>query len=75
MTLGCKVKGIPEPYVTWQRADGKPLVKSSKIEYDSENKVWQLAMRYISAEQLGVYLCMAENVVGRSQLFVVVTGE
>ncbi|XP_071515843.1 hemicentin-1-like [Panulirus ornatus] len=61
--LSCYGIGVPEPTVTWHRADGSPL--SSRFTQDRDGN---LRVRAIQVEDEGGYVCVLENHYGRLEL-------
>ena len=65
LELKVKVKGDPEPKVTWQ-LEGKELGASPKIQFAKKNDVHTLTIQQIGAKQAGLYRCVAANTVGQA---------
>ncbi|KAK6632671.1 hypothetical protein RUM43_013441 [Polyplax serrata] len=56
----CKVEGEPFPTVLWRRDDGKMPTGRAQITRDRS-----LLITHVSPEDEGIYICDAENVVGK----------
>ncbi|KAL2711801.1 lachesin isoform X2, partial [Vespula squamosa] len=59
VTLTCKAKGYPAPYVMWRRADGKSINYDGKIVNVIDGEVLHIVK--ISRLHMGKYLCIASN--------------
>ena len=56
----CKVEGDPTPNIIWRKDDGKlPSRRAHTLEDHS------LMIEHVSLEDEGIYICDAENVVGK----------
>uniref|UniRef100_A0ABD2W666 Ig-like domain-containing protein n=1 Tax=Trichogramma kaykai TaxID=54128 RepID=A0ABD2W666_9HYME len=59
VTLTCKATGYPEPYVMWQREDGKNIHYNGESVNAVNGEV--LHITKISRLHMGAYLCIAAN--------------
>ncbi|KAL4681776.1 hypothetical protein H8959_007253 [Pygathrix nigripes] len=59
----CEVKGDPPPRLRWRKEDGE-LPTGSRYEIRSDHSLW---IGHVSAEDEGMYTCVAENSVGRAE--------
>lgn len=66
--LACKVEGSPKPNTVWFK-DGKPLPASNRIQtsFDLNSSVASLKIDNCQMNDIGSYLCYAENEVGSDQ--------
>ncbi|OWA51630.1 Roundabout-like protein 2 [Hypsibius exemplaris] len=67
----CKVKGDPEPTVTWRKKDGGrwPL-KDNRVSLQDDRS---LRIERVSPSDEGVYVCDAENIVGTASTTAILT--
>ncbi|KAK6167247.1 hypothetical protein SNE40_021325 [Patella caerulea] len=71
--LPCRAKGSPPPKIIWQRGDGKPFNKSSRLRQLPNGG---LQINNIRLGDEGIYTCLAQNHFGVADksTFVSVTG-
>ena len=67
LTVTCPVTAFPPPDVFWLREDDSPVQKSTRVMFADYNGVTDatLMISNLTKEDLGVYVCVAENPVGR----------
>ncbi|XP_069465362.1 hemicentin-2 isoform X1 [Ambystoma mexicanum] len=73
VTLLCRAEGLPEPKVTWSRADGEPIWSQGGAQ---QLEVGHLSMEGVGLEDQAVYVCEAQNTFGtiRAEGRLTVTG-
>ncbi|KAK2583266.1 hypothetical protein KPH14_009276 [Odynerus spinipes] len=59
VTLTCKAKGYPTPFILWRRADGKPINYNGASVTAIDGEVLHFVK--ISRLHMGSYLCIASN--------------
>ncbi|XP_033334327.1 lachesin isoform X3 [Megalopta genalis] len=59
VTLTCKAKGYPEPYIAWSREDGKDINYNGKNVDVVGGEVFHIVK--VSRLHMGVYFCVAAN--------------
>ena len=67
VTLPCKAAGFPPPVITWYK-DGD-VIEEERRQFKKRN----LEINEIQFEDRGVYVCIAENLLGRIRTSVNVT--
>lgn len=68
LTVTCPVAAFPSPEVFWLRGeDDSPVQKSSRVMFADYDGVTDatLMISNLTKDDLGVYVCVAENSVGR----------
>ncbi|XP_078050783.1 macrophage colony-stimulating factor 1 receptor-like [Augochlora pura] len=64
VNLYCYAHGVPNPSITWFK-DGKKLMLSNQM-YKFSNDSQELELKYpLAADSVGVYMCRAENRIGK----------
>lgn len=66
--LECAASGEPAPTMLWRREDGRMAIARAHI---LDNKA--LRIEHVTAEDVGTYICEAENDVGSDSAKVVLT--
>ena len=69
VTLPCKATGFPPPAITWYK-DGD-VIEEERKQFKKRN----LEIKEIQFKDRGIYICTAENLLGRVQLSLNVTVE
>ncbi|CAO1363115.1 unnamed protein product [Diamesa hyperborea] len=59
VTLTCKAKGFPEPYVMWRREDGDEMAISGENVNVVDGEI--LSITKVSRLHMAAYLCVASN--------------
>uniref|UniRef100_A0A182V4B6 Ig-like domain-containing protein n=1 Tax=Anopheles merus TaxID=30066 RepID=A0A182V4B6_ANOME len=59
VTLNCKAKGFPEPYVMWRREDGDEMAISGENVNVVDGEI--LHITKVSRLHMAAYLCVASN--------------
>ncbi|BES91932.1 Immunoglobulin V-set domain [Nesidiocoris tenuis] len=59
ISLQCRAKGYPDPYVMWRREDGKDINYNGDMVNVVDGEV--LTIRKVSRLHMGAYLCIASN--------------
>ena len=67
VTLPCKAAGFPPPVITWYK-DGD-IIEEERRQFKKRN----LEIKEIQFKDRGIYICTAENLLGRVQLSLNVT--
>lgn len=69
VTFTAQVTGVPEPTITWSKADGKPLPTNTKkyAVTPTKNGQSQLTITGVEEADFGAYLCAARNTGGAFQ--------
>ncbi|GFY59997.1 myosin light chain kinase, smooth muscle [Trichonephila inaurata madagascariensis] len=62
-TFECHVDGYPRPDIRWEKA-GKPIGKSRRVHMTRCGEKCLLQIRMPQIEDMGVYTCIATNIVG-----------
>ncbi|TRY59395.1 hypothetical protein DNTS_004305 [Danionella cerebrum] len=63
--LRCGTIGVPEPTLTWARADGKPTDATVQQEVSKEGIIWSiLSVPTVTFKDSGKYICRASNLLG-----------
>ncbi|KAI1702784.1 immunoglobulin domain-containing protein [Ditylenchus destructor] len=75
VTFECKVVGIPQPDVTWYKGDEKLAEEPNKITIENIEGVQRLIIESVEMDHQGRYICVAENVAGKTQTEAVLTVE
>ncbi|XP_037347230.1 leucine-rich repeat, immunoglobulin-like domain and transmembrane domain-containing protein 1 [Talpa occidentalis] len=66
--LRCGAAGVPEPHMSWRRANGHPLNGTVHQEVTSDGTSWLLlGLRTVSHLDSGDYICQAKNFLGTSE--------
>lgn len=67
LTVICPVAAFPVPEVFWLREDDSPVQPSSRVVFAPHGGVPAAILKIsnLTKEDLGVYVCVAENSVGR----------
>uniref|UniRef100_A0A146KK58 Lachesin n=2 Tax=Lygus hesperus TaxID=30085 RepID=A0A146KK58_LYGHE len=59
VSLQCRAKGYPDPYVMWRREDGKDINYNGDMVNVVDGEV--LTIKKVSRLHMGAYLCIASN--------------
>lgn len=68
--LACKIEGSPRPKLTWFK-DGVPLPAANRFtsNYDLYTNIAELKIDNATMNDVGTYICLAENKAGKDQTF------
>lgn len=66
LTLACDVRASPSPIPSWYR-DGHLIVRSSRVTPTWDGETAMLEIENLEEDDAGVYTCVMENEMGRSQ--------
>jgi len=72
LQLKAKVKGEPEPTVTWYR-DDKQLAATLKVSIDKTKDDHQVTIQQATSTAAGTYKCVATNKHGSAEHSAVIT--